>query len=417
MPDLSGMSPITIKLTDTLLQLASRIRPGQSLQATVSGNAQQPFVQISNQRVPIPAGANVAVGDTVTVQVQQGPEGPRIVISPLTGQNPAPNLVTANLAASTLAGRTNLDALTALLQQLTQGFPELRSLNAQQQAALVPSKLPAMELIVRLALETLQLQQSGAVTQARETVLAALNALASRGNATELTSQVAMLLGADVDATDARALEQMVRLLGEQALRSPLATLQSAVVTGASTLRDAETAGLYHLLSLLRNDAQVLQLLSSQQDVQNFQGAADTLRDHLAGQALQNARAFDMPYHFLSLPMGDGFQRAQVHFFGDGQGQGGSNHENGTLILDLELSNLGSLWLEMQHRGDACSCQFYVESEEVAEVIRTASDDLVERLSSTPFSQVTIHASADAGERSAALAKVLQPLSGLDLRA
>lgn len=410
MPNLSGMSPITIKLTDTLLQLASRLRAGQPIQATVSGTAEEPFVQVANQRVPLPLESNVRPGDSVIVRVEQQPDGPRIVISPApahTGGQATPS----NLSSSTL------DVLTRIIQELAKELPTLKSLTAQQQTALVPSRLPAVGIVVRLALEVFQLRQAASLSEARAVVVAALRGASVKGGQSELIAQVSALLGAEVDAADVRALEQLVRASGEQAMRSPLATLQAMGSAGAAQL-DTESAGLYHLLSLMRNDAAVLTALGGDREVQQFQSATDTLRDHVAGQSLQNARSLEMPYMFLSLPLGEVFERAQLHVFGEGRSdESGSGHESGTLVLDLEMSKLGSLWLEVRHRGDQCACQFFVASEAVAMAIQSASAELVTRLEASAFARVTVQATADDRKRAEALAALLGPMSGLDLRA
>lgn len=404
---LGGISPITVELTDTLLQLVQAIKPGLPVEARVTGSGAQRHINLAGTRIPLPTSTTLAHGDPVTVQIVSQPDGSKVIITP-----------GAQSASSSGSGIPN-SAPAAVLQTLLQEIPGLQSLSAQQATALSPASLPSVAAILRLALDVLQVHTIATASEARETLVRLLRGVASNGKLSETAQRVLALLGQGVDLKQPDAIEGLVRLIHDQAQRAPLAAIHAAATQGVSpgANLDAQSSGLYHLLALIRNDSGVLSLLGGDAEIQNFRSAVDVLQDQSAGQHLQNARSSDVPYVFLNLPLGSDIQRAQLHVLGRESSGGENGKGEGSVILDLQLSNLGNVWMEMKHRDDSCVCRFHVESDSVAGVILDASEALTERLRKGHFSDVSVQATTEQHDRFSALVDLLAPLSGLDISA
>jgi hypothetical protein len=141
--------------------------------------------------------------------------------------------------------------------------------------------------------------------------------------------------------------------------------------------------------------------------------------DHTAGQHLQNARALEILYSYMNLPFGDGaLRQVQIHILGEGQGQNDwGDGKTGQIVLDLETSRLGIMWIHIRHTAEQCTCRFEVASEEIAAHISRAASSLEARLEGISFKQVRVTASVWDGDRMTAIAALLQPYSGLDVTA
>lgn len=407
MSHLGGFTPITVALTDTLLQLMQSIKSGVPVEAHVTGSGAQRHVNLSGTRIPLPTSTTLAHGDPVTVQIVSQPDGPKVIITP------------GALSTSSSAPAVPNSAPAAVLQMLLHEIPGLQSLPVQHASALSPASLPSVAAILRLALDVFQVHTIAAASDARETLVHLLQGAASKGILPETAQRILALLGKGVDLARPDAIEGLVRLVHDQMHRAPLAAIHAAASEGVSpgANLDAQSSGLYHLLALMRNDSAVLSLLGGDAEIQNFRSAVDVLQDQSAGQHLQNARSSDVPYVFLNLPLGPDIQRAQLHILGRESSGGENGKSEGSVILDLQLSKLGNVWMEMKHRDDWCACRFHVESESIAGVILDASESLAERLRRGHFSDVSVQATTEEHDRLSALADLLAPLSGLDISA
>lgn len=409
MSQLGGLTPITITTTDTLLQLMKSIKPGEIVPTKVTGTGEQRQVVIAGVRVTLPSTATLVHGDSVLVRIEAGADGPRVIITP----NPPAATSTGTNQPATLT------SLSAVIQSVIQEVATLQSLNAHQASALSPSSLPPIAAVIRLALEVLQVNSIQTATQSRETLVQLLQGVANKGALSDSAQQVLSVLANDANVDQPQALERLIRSLHDQLQKAPLGTLQSAVtnVAPSAVFADPQATGLYHLLALIRNDPDLLLLIGSKADHQMFQSAVDVLQDHAAGQHLQNARGTEMPYLFMNLPLGSDFPRAQLHVLG-GEGSSGKDASSeGTVILDLELSQLGNVWVELRHHEKNCTCRFHVESDQVATAILEASESLRARLNAGHFTAVEIQATTDSRDRIETLAMVLGGVAGLDVQA
>ncbi len=160
-------------------------------------------------------------------------------------------------------------------------------------------------------------------------------------------------------------------------------------------------------------------MLEPGRGLETFQRAIETLMDHSAEQHLQIARALEVPYSYMNIPFGDSaVSQAQIHIFGEGQGQNRwKDGKSGQIVLDLETSRLGSMWIQIQHNAEQCTCRFDVASEEIAAHINEATSTLEARLEGISFKQVKVSASVWDGDRMKAVAALFQQYSGLDVTA
>ncbi len=133
----------------------------------------------------------------------------------------------------------------------------------------------------------------------------------------------------------------------------------------------------------------------------------DTLADRFSANTLQNVRSFDAPYQFFAIPFSPrtGIEHAQVHVIGrDGRGGGGSGREAHTIVIDLQLSNLGSMWITIQSAGTACNCSIRTSNDAARSVIDDGAPSLEEGLRRAGFTAAQVRTEAWDGDRVGAAA-------------
>ena len=402
MSNLSGLTPLTIQMTDTLLKMVEGLKPGQVYQAVVKASPQGLNVQVGNIRIALPPDTALLPGQPVTVQRPPAAESSQIIIRPTTTSSPA------QAAQPTQA----LDVLARLLREL----PALMKLSPEQGAALVPKALPSSDAVIRLALHIFQLHAT--VPEAVDRVVRMLNQLVAKEGASPVADRLLSLLSDGPDLSKPESIAPFLKRVHAQALQSPLEGAPRFLSTAGTPMQSTE-ASLYLLLGGLRNDDSVRVLLESPGALKSFQQSVDTLMEHTAGQHVQNARALEIPYAYLNIPFSEGeIRQAQIHIFGDGGGQDEWNDgKSGRIVLDLETSRLGALWIDVQHSTDACSCRIEVASDSIAVHINSAAAALADRLEASGFSQVSVVAYVETVDRMSSIAELFQRYSGLDLQA
>lgn len=399
MPNLSGLTPLTIQVTDALLSLTQNLKPNQPYRSIVTGTPQGQSVTVNGSRIALPANTTLTPGQPVTVELQTQSGAPRLVVQPAPTAQPsaAPNPV-----ASTL------------LMEVLRAIPQFQNITPQQATGLMPTPLPASDALIRLALQVFQFQAT--LPEAVDTMRRALSLVTTQKDASPEARQLLTLLGAGVDFTKTESIAQFLKNIRALTTSAPLADL--APSSNASPQpASASDASLYRLLAGIRNDQTVLALLETPGAIKTFQQASDTLLDHAAGQHLQNARGLDTSYVYLNIPIAnDALRQAQIHFFADGQ-QNQDDSGAGQIVMDLDTTNLGSIWIHIQHSPENCTCRFNVNSEEIVGYINHAADSLVTRLEGLSFKHVQVLAMVWDGDRIQALADVIQQFAGLDIKA
>ncbi len=382
------MEPLSPALFNVRLPAGTgdALRPGATYSARVAADANgQTFVRVAGQRLPLPEGATLPPGTRVAVSIPRGGEAAQIRMAHAPPQ-------------STAAGApTPGNALGALVQQLGQLAGGLR---ADQAVALLPPQLPADAALVRTVLTLLAQPGSSGGD------LAALVRLA------QAAEQAGMLRGGTAAALAAWQWPEAGA--GVQTWRRWLERMQQArTPTAALAKLSGETPGdLRTLLMHLTQDEALRTWLAQQGETETFERAAGRLTQRLTASEAQQLHGLERPYAFLDLPVRllDGFRHGQVHFLNEGAAASGEGMTR--VVLDLDLTNLGPVWVALSCRGSACQCavralpQAQAALAEDGETLRAA-------LASAGY-QAAVRVEAWDGNRVDALAALLQPPAGLD---
>jgi hypothetical protein len=395
MPNLSGLSPLTIKLTGSILDMVTPLKPNTAHLGMVHVTPKGAHVQVAGLKIPLPANSTLPSGQAVTVTHESSVAGAKVVITPTPIQMP------------TASAPPTLASSVPVLNTLVETLPLLQSVGPQQASQLVPMQLPQTESVLRMALQIFEFK--GKMQAAVATLKDVAQLVQKAGVDLPALKQVLSVLGAEVDLDDAQSVVRFLKTLQAH-------TRGGAIqVSSEGSLEDT----LFVLLGKLRNDPTLLQLLESKGAVTSFQQAVDTLMEQVAGQHVQNSRSSEVPYAYLNIPFpeGSGIQEAQIHVLGDGHGENEWDEEgHGQIVFDLQTTGLGELWIHLSHRPEQCVCRFEVESEAIVEAINGAADELQGRLEAQGFERVHVEASLRSTDRMEALAGVLQRFSGLDVQ-
>ncbi len=408
MAHFGGLSPLTILLTDSILNLGTKLNPNKPYPGVVHQGPKGTHVQVAGIKVPLPQGSALVPGQPVTVTQQSGAEGPKLVVVP---QN-SPAAQGGQSVATVGSGgvpQENSTVASALpiLKSLVETLPVLKAVSPQQATSLLPTQLPNVESVLRMALQVFELKSK--VHDAMKVIAQVADIAEEAQISSPVLKQVLSMVGGEVKWDDKASVIQLLKQLQSQT-RGP-----GLSISNEMTLEDS----LLVLLGKLRNDEGLRSLLEVKGMVSNFQQAVDALVEHVSGQHLQNGRSLDVPYAYLTIPFPEGADivEAQIHFVGDGQGENEWDEAgHGQIVLDLSTTRLGELWIHVSHRVEGCVCQFSVETEAIATTINDSASVLRERLEEQGFERVNVIASVRSKDRLEALADVLQRFSGLDLQ-
>ncbi len=372
---------------DPLLNLLSG---GGAVSARVVADSGGLALALPNARLPLPAGLDLPPGMPVRVQIIEENGAKQIQIRPQTSP------------AAAASASPAVSSPSAILSEL---LPVLSSAISQQQAlALTPNVagLPReavralLEMLVgreRVAMQLGQLVESldAAVTSGklmagvRDQFLAAMDRFAA-----ETSAEFARAL--DAARASLRGRPSDARPAGERALLDDLLALRNEIAA--------------HRASLGSSADPVLR-------------AIDPLVERFEAARMQNVRGFEAPYQFLEVPFprASGFERGQVHFFGDESRGSVLRDRVQTVVLDLELSRLGSLWIQLQTIGEACSCLIRASAEPARHAIDEAAPALEESLRAAGYGGARVRAEAWDGDRVTALAAMASRFSGFEANA
>jgi hypothetical protein len=145
----------------------------------------------------------------------------------------------------------------------------------------------------------------------------------------------------------------------------------------------------------------------------------DALIERIDAGRIQNVRGFEVAYQFLEIPVRreSGIDRVQVHFFEDGRSAADDETKSHTVVLDLELSQLGAIWIHLQTIGEACTCVIRATSDSAVHALDEAAPSLSESLQSAGYGRVQVRAEAWEGDRVSALANMASRFAGFDAHA
>jgi hypothetical protein len=345
-------------------------------------------LSILNHRLPLPAGTQLAPGTPVEARLVLENGSHQLRIQTRTGPQSA-------------AGPTRNPAL-AILEQVIATLTI--SVAPEQAAALAPDagQLPAH--VVRAALELLVGRERMGLQFARLAELIDSAVAAGR-----LPAEMGARLRALARRMQGESAEDFHRLLlsARDALRGAASPRPALAPARDPSIAD-ELVALRDLVAARREtlgpagDALIKSL--------------DALIQRFDAGRMQNVRGFELPYQFLEIPLhqSSGFDRAQVHFFGDESGRRESEPNSTTVVLDLELSRLGSLWIMLHAAGGTCRCVIRASSDSARRTLEDASPLLEAVLRSAGYSSATVQSEPWDGDRIAALSGLSRRFAGFE---
>jgi hypothetical protein len=373
----------------------------------VQVDADGPFIVVSQQRIALPTETGALAGQSVIVQVSQEAGIPMALVWSSDATSTA--LPTPPAAAPEISG-----TLGRLLNNVLQVLG--RDLSAEQAAPLLPRNLPQTETAVRQLLTVLASREQMSADLGRMTRL--LSAAAALGGAPPETAAAFRAAVQQFASMEAEDLQVQLRQLVET--RSPEARIALALKSESPNEAVQRMAGeLRSQVAVLRDDESLLNVLRATRQADVFQEAASRVLDRLSGTELQNLRSLEQPYLFLNLPLpyGQALRRAQIHFFNDGQRKRQFDRDNATIAMDLELEQLGAMWVSLRVARGNCVCRFNADTPEVVTAIRDAAPELVESLQDAGYRNARVEAALWEGDRLQEVTRLMRRFAGLDASA
>jgi len=307
------------------------LRPGVALRSVVLGTRDAPFLMLAGTKMPLPPSAGLVPGQAVTVELQQGRAGPELRVSIGDGGAAASPPPAPALEAAVGAVLARLSALAG--RPLPPGI--------------LPRVIPPQEAIAQRLL-ALFMGPSGLA----DDLLLLRKLIESAGRRHVLPPGV--IAWADSPTPDdPAALAAFVRQWAS------MLPVEARIARGSAGAPGQPPPELFDWLDLLLRDEGLRQGLRAGGALERFAEVAGRIRERLDAAQLQQLHAHDVPYRFVELPLpaSAGFHYAQVHFFSDAGGaNAGGAGTLSSIVLDLELSVLGPLWILLQHGPGLCVC-------------------------------------------------------------
>lgn len=233
------------------------------------------------------------------------------------------------------------------------------------------------------------------------------SALASGWTAPEWLRSFIQLAGARPES-EPDAIVQWLKQTYASATKTPEGSL-------AATPPEDAFEGLLAQLRALRNDPALRSALEAANRWSAFAAHADTAIDRLEARALHQLHALDIDYVFAELPapFSPDFSNIQFHWFRQGNAQSGGSDQ---VILDLNVSQLGDIWIAIQSGHGHCRCVVRAVSEPAVQVLGAEASALESALQET-YALATVKIERWNGDRLAAAAQLMRGATGLDLNA
>ncbi len=393
---LNPTSNTTIQITSQ--NFVSALQAGRSYSGIVRAQPDGLVALIGRIQVPLDTSTGLEAGQRILVQVQAQGDGLQLSIRPqATSGSPNP-LAVSTLLASILqsAGRSDL---------------------ARQASILLPRQAPTNAAALR-ALVSLLLSERGTgqdIQQLQQFIASATNqGILSPDAGAALSPWLALTALADAAAwqdllrrsrSERNAIARLARLVGGKNATGTVSDIRSSL--GSLTQR-------------LLDDQAFQTWLRDQGSEESFKALSERVLDRATGRDVQNLRSLDQPYQFLELPLPkeQGFLRLQLHFFSEG-GQHSEKSPDGVhrTVLDLDLTNLGPLWVDLRCQGHQCQCQFRVSSPALVASLETSASELEVALAALGYTKASVTVEAWDGDHESALLSLLTPYQALNLEA
>ncbi len=391
---------------ETLNSITQLFRGGQSRPGLVVAGSDGPVLHVAGLRIPIPKSAGAfEAGQRVLVTLLNSGQTPTLRVAPQPPAQPPAS--------------PPPQAPTALLSKLLESLGVLSQQNLSAASAIVPTNVALPEQALRALMALFAARQNAG--RALATISTLLQTALAAGAVSSEAVQIVEKLAARMKATDAGAFREAIATVREAAGKPAEARLAQLVLSGASS--DIETVlrgSLYAELSRLSNDRKLAAFLKSNGQLAAFESAMEGLLEQLRGGEVHRARAAEIPYQFIDLPLNpqSGFDRVHLHFFGDGGAEDDdAAPSTSLLVFDLSLSRLGDMWITLRTTPNACSCRIQTCDPNAAATIDEHAHELSRALTDAGYPGTVVEAAAWEGDRFDAVADLFRNASGLDLSA
>ena len=397
---------LPLSLPDTLNSITHLFRGGQTRPGLVITGREGLFLQVAGARIPIPKSAGTfEAGQRVVITLVNSGQAPALRVAPQAiAQHPAPP-----------SPQGPLPFLSAVLESLG----ALSQKNIAAAAAIVPANVALPEQALRALMALFAARRNAG--RALATVSALLETALAAGAVSSEAVPTLERLAAQMKATEAGAFREALSTV--EAATGKAVETRLAQLVRSGTDSDPETVlrgSLYAELSRLSADRKLAGFLKSTGGLAAFESALDGLLEQLRGGDVHRARAAEIPYQFINLPLNpqSGFDRVHVHFFGDGRNE----KENGApstslVVIDLSLSLLGAMWITLRTTPNTCSCRIQTIGPDAAAAINEHAQELSKALADAGYAETVVEAVVWEGDRFEAVADLFRSASGLDISA
>ena len=387
------------------------LRVGQTLTATVHIAAQSSYLMVAGKRLHLPEN-RFQSGQQVRLSVQQDESGTiRLLINALPSARPSsqshsptlPPNETALRETATLLGLTQ--HLARIQTVLPQALPGRQEYLQHWMQVLYGAESPGVPL-QQLYLWLQQAAQAGVLNPRDQTLLA-------------LLGQMLHPFGNDF-AELLRRLHQDQR--GEAHIARQIHSQKPANNQGIPGLQSSDIFERIHFqLAQLGAQKSLLHYLGSIGQRSKFLTALNHVLQGLEAIRYQNLHGIDHAYAFWEIPLGEdsGFSRCQIHFFGDDKTTpaNASKTTTATVVLDIETTHLGKLWIQLQTCGLMCNCLIQADKAETRTLMKSESKALENALGLAGLQVESCEVRAWTGDRIEMLARLFQRFTTFELHA
>jgi len=399
------MMPITLPTTESLFNLLKPALGNVPVRGVVVSAPTGQAVLVSGQKIPLPNKTALSLGQAVEVLIQsQGTSERTISIRPLPS--------TANHVAN------ESKPANPLLQTITRLLPEISPGNLTSPTRiqhLIPSAIPVHDSAVRVLLALFHQQDSiGTIGS----VILQLLGKAEEEGVLESGKWGSIRRGMpQLEIKSTGDFTQLIKQAISNSNKTPEHILAQVLQQkgAVDVSRESLTSQIRGLLKL----PELKQFLKKTGEWKTFVQQSQGLLDILDGTQLANVRGMNYPYIFMELPMpGDSvIQRAQLHVLNHSKGSGDEEENKvDSIVLDLNTTMLGEMWVRLQRVGETCQCQIQLTRSEAISVVSKGREKLQVALQQHGYSEVSVSVEPMKKSRIENLIQLLGQSTQLDLQ-
>jgi hypothetical protein len=399
------MMPITVSTNESLFNILKPSLGQSPSRGVVIPTTTGLSIQVGGQKIPLPSNTGLVSGQPVEVQLQaQGTSERTITIRPL----PLPEATVSNQTKPS-------NSLATLIKEVLPRVLSDSKLTVEQIRTLIPSTIPVTDSTVRILLTLFHQQEP--IGSIGALILHLLGKAEEEGvmDSGKLANIRRSLPQAALKNMDDWT--QLIKQSIQNVTRSPERLLaQMTMQKGRLDLPHEILAS--NIRSLLKLP-ELRQFLETTGEWKIFVQHAHSLLDLLDGIQLANFRGMNYPYLFMEIPIPADtfFQRAQIHVMNYSQDDSNEDDQKvDTVVMDLNTTMLGEMWIRLQRIGDACQCQIHMSEADSIPVVSGAREKLHSALKEHGYAKVSISVEPMGTSRIDKLVQLLGQSAPLDLQ-